>query len=125
MNFGFAEKALQEATGVRGDRGELSIRGASSRGNVVEVTGLVSGTTAEDVEVRFYHRSVDVSSNLSKNCRVLSLASCSLSGHLQALWSHHPVICKADRGGGRVCPVNVQARKGRKDRRDAVRQTSR
>ncbi|ETW74957.1 hypothetical protein HETIRDRAFT_482766 [Heterobasidion irregulare TC 32-1] len=53
MNFGFAEKALQEATGVRGDRGELSIRGASSRGNVVEVTGLVSGTTAEDVEAIF------------------------------------------------------------------------
>ena len=52
MNFGIAEKALREAVGQTGDRGELSIRGASARGNVVEVMGLVKGTTAEDVEVR-------------------------------------------------------------------------
>ena len=50
MNFGGAVKALKEATGVGADK-ELSIRGASTRGNVVEVTGLVKGTTAEDVEV--------------------------------------------------------------------------
>jgi hypothetical protein len=49
MNFGSAVKALKEATG--GADKELSIRGASTRGNVVEVTGLVKGTTAEDVEV--------------------------------------------------------------------------
>jgi len=53
MNFGIAEKALREAAGLAGDRGELSIRGASSRGNVIEVTGLVRGTTAEDVEAIF------------------------------------------------------------------------
>jgi hypothetical protein len=58
MNFGGAVKALKEATGHSPDK-ELSIRGASTRGNVVEVTGLVKGTTAEDVEVsngeiRFY-----------------------------------------------------------------------
>jgi hypothetical protein len=50
MNFGGAVKALKEATGVTPDK-ELSIRGASTRGNVVEVSGLVKGTTAEDVEV--------------------------------------------------------------------------
>jgi hypothetical protein len=50
MNFGGAVKALKEATGQAADK-ELSIRGASTRGNVVEVTGLVKGTTAEDVEV--------------------------------------------------------------------------
>jgi hypothetical protein len=50
MNFGNAVKALKEATGQVVDK-ELSIRGASTRGNVVEVIGLVKGTTAEDVEV--------------------------------------------------------------------------
>ena len=50
MNFGGAVRALKEATGLGPDK-ELSIRGASTRGNVVEVTGLVKGTTAEDVEV--------------------------------------------------------------------------
>ncbi|KAI0292565.1 hypothetical protein BC826DRAFT_1018684 [Russula brevipes] len=52
MNFGSAVKALKEATGQGADN-ELSIRGASTRGNVVEVTGLVKGTTAEDVEAIF------------------------------------------------------------------------
>lgn len=52
MNFGSAVKALKEATGSAADK-ELSIRGASTRGNVVEVTGLVKGTTAEDVEAIF------------------------------------------------------------------------
>jgi len=52
MNFGSAVKALKEATGLAADK-ELSIRGASTRGNVVEVTGLVKGTTAEDVEAIF------------------------------------------------------------------------
>lgn len=39
----------------RGARGgeELSIKGASSSGNVVEVSGLVDGTTAEDVSAIF------------------------------------------------------------------------
>ena len=50
MNLSAAERALQEANGERG----LAIKGAgaSGRGNVVEVTGLADGTTAEDVEVR-------------------------------------------------------------------------
>jgi len=52
MNFGSVVKALNEATGSATDK-ELSIRGASTRGNVVEVTGLVKGTTAEDVEAIF------------------------------------------------------------------------
>ncbi|KAH9060531.1 hypothetical protein EDB87DRAFT_1789926 [Lactarius vividus] len=52
MNFGGAVRALKEATGSATEK-ELSIRGASTRGNVVEVTGLVKGTTAEDVEAIF------------------------------------------------------------------------
>ncbi|KAI0044262.1 hypothetical protein FA95DRAFT_1562455 [Auriscalpium vulgare] len=51
MNFGNAEKALREATGHA--REGLSIRGASTRGNVVDVSGLVKGTTAEDVQAIF------------------------------------------------------------------------
>ncbi|KAH9006613.1 hypothetical protein EDB86DRAFT_2875123 [Lactarius hatsudake] len=46
MNFGGAVRALKEATGSATDK-ELSIRGASTRGNVV------GGTTAEDVEAIF------------------------------------------------------------------------
>lgn len=42
-----AERALREATGEKG----LAIKGASAKGNVVEVTGLADGTTSEDVEV--------------------------------------------------------------------------
>ncbi|OBZ69952.1 hypothetical protein A0H81_10517 [Grifola frondosa] len=49
MNFAGAERALREATGEKG----LSIKGASSRGNVVQVSGLASGTTAADVEAIF------------------------------------------------------------------------
>ncbi|KAI0262560.1 hypothetical protein BC834DRAFT_890754 [Gloeopeniophorella convolvens] len=52
MNFGGAARALREATGLTVDK-ELSILGASTRGNVVEVTGLVKGTSAEDVEAIF------------------------------------------------------------------------
>ena len=48
MNFGIADKALRDALG---DKGGLSIKGASSRGNVVQVAGLAKGTTAADVEV--------------------------------------------------------------------------
>ncbi|KAF8633377.1 hypothetical protein AX17_004548 [Amanita inopinata Kibby_2008] len=52
-----AQKALREATAPsRPDQQQqLSIKGASSpsQGNVVEVTGLVSGTTAEDVAAIF------------------------------------------------------------------------
>ena len=48
MNLSLAERALAEATGEKG----ISIKGASSRGNVVEVSGLADGTTSADVEVR-------------------------------------------------------------------------
>lgn len=48
MNFGIADKALRDAVG---DKSALSIKGASSRGNVVQVSGLVRGTSAADVEV--------------------------------------------------------------------------
>uniref|UniRef100_A0A8H7Y8K6 RRM domain-containing protein n=1 Tax=Psilocybe cubensis TaxID=181762 RepID=A0A8H7Y8K6_PSICU len=47
-----AQKAIRDATtGSRTD--SLSIKGAGSMGNVVEVTGLVGGTTAEDVAAIF------------------------------------------------------------------------
>lgn len=49
MNLSLAERALAEATGEKG----ISIKGASSRGNVVEVSGLADGTTSEDVEAIF------------------------------------------------------------------------
>lgn len=48
LNVGLADKALREAIGEKG----FSIKGASSRGNVVQVAGLAKGTTAADVEVR-------------------------------------------------------------------------
>lgn len=47
MNMSQAEKALREANGETG----LSIKGASARGNVVQVGGLAQGTSSEDVEV--------------------------------------------------------------------------
>ena len=49
-----AQKALREATSASSSS-ELSIKGAGnlSAGNVVEVTGLVDGTTAEDVAAIF------------------------------------------------------------------------
>ncbi len=50
MNLSLADRALREANGEKG----LSIKGASSRGNVVQVGGLAKGTTSEDVEVRFF-----------------------------------------------------------------------
>ncbi|KZT23560.1 hypothetical protein NEOLEDRAFT_1136346 [Neolentinus lepideus HHB14362 ss-1] len=55
MNFGMADKALKDALGVErsNSAGDISIKGASMRGNVVQVTGLVKGTTAADVEAIF------------------------------------------------------------------------
>lgn len=50
LNLGLADRALREATGEKG----FSIKGASSRGNVVQVSGLAKGTTAADVEVRAF-----------------------------------------------------------------------
>ncbi|KAI0753049.1 hypothetical protein C8Q80DRAFT_1097140 [Daedaleopsis nitida] len=50
LNFGIADKALRDAIG---EKGGLSIKGASSRGNVVQVAGLARGTTAADVEAIF------------------------------------------------------------------------
>ena len=49
-NFARADRALREATGT--PTSSLSIRGASTR-NVVEVSGLVSGTSPEDVQAIF------------------------------------------------------------------------
>jgi len=48
-NFSGADRALREALGEKG----LSIKGASTRGNVVQVGGLAKGTTAADVEAIF------------------------------------------------------------------------
>ncbi|KAL7277858.1 hypothetical protein ACG7TL_008804 [Trametes sanguinea] len=47
LSLGIADKALRDAIG---EKGGLSIKGASSRGNVVQVSGLARGTTAADVE---------------------------------------------------------------------------
>ena len=47
VNMGAAVRALEKATGTK----DISIRGASVRGNLIEVKGLVAGTTADDVEV--------------------------------------------------------------------------
>jgi len=49
MNFTGADRALREALGEKG----LSIKGASGRGNVVQVNGLANGTSAADVEAIF------------------------------------------------------------------------
>ncbi|KAH9912686.1 uncharacterized protein BXZ73DRAFT_56077 [Epithele typhae] len=50
LNFGLADRALKDALG---EKGGLTIKGASSRGNVVQVSGLARGTTAADVEAIF------------------------------------------------------------------------
>ncbi|PBK74166.1 hypothetical protein ARMSODRAFT_971435 [Armillaria solidipes] len=50
VNFGPARKFVEKAAGISSS--ELSIKGASQN-NVVEVTGLVKGTTAEDVAAIF------------------------------------------------------------------------
>ncbi|KAF9782389.1 hypothetical protein BJ322DRAFT_1010376 [Thelephora terrestris] len=49
VNMGAAVRALENATGSK----DISIRGASVRGNLIEVKGLVGGTTADDVEAIF------------------------------------------------------------------------
>lgn len=49
-----AQKAIKDATGPTRSDSNLSIKGAGSQGgNVVEVSGLVSGTTPEDVAAIF------------------------------------------------------------------------
>jgi len=48
-----AQKAIRDATTSSRSDSSLSIKGAGSQGNVVEVSGLVSGTTAEDVAAIF------------------------------------------------------------------------
>jgi len=48
-----AQKAIRDATAASRSDSSLSIKGAGSQGNVVEVSGLVSGTTAEDVAAIF------------------------------------------------------------------------
>lgn len=56
-NFGVAQKALRDAVGAEeSGAGGLNIKGASSNkeGNVVQVSGLVKGTTAADVEVNHF-----------------------------------------------------------------------
>lgn len=50
-----AQKALRDATSASRPEQQLNIKGAStvSQGNVVDVTGLAAGTTAEDVVAIF------------------------------------------------------------------------
>lgn len=55
LNFSIAQKALREAISPESTT-QLSIKGASTgtqQGNIVEVTGLVRGTTPEDVAAIF------------------------------------------------------------------------
>lgn len=47
VNMGAAVRALENATGGK----DISIKGAGVRGNLIEVKGLVAGTSADDVEV--------------------------------------------------------------------------
>lgn len=49
VNMGAAVRALEKATGGK----DISIKGAGVRGNLIEVKGLVAGTTADDVEAIF------------------------------------------------------------------------
>ncbi|KAI0759986.1 hypothetical protein BD413DRAFT_607391 [Trametes elegans] len=55
VNLGIADRALREAVGEKAEKNGpgISIKGASSRGNVVQVSGLARGTTAADVEAIF------------------------------------------------------------------------
>jgi hypothetical protein len=48
--MGAAIRAMEEARGSK----DIPIKGASMRGNLIEVRGLVGGTTADDVEVFFF-----------------------------------------------------------------------
>lgn len=98
MNMSLAERALREANGETG----IAIKGASSRGNVVEISGLADGTTSADVEVR--------------NCRLPSpcysfLNKVGPAGYLQALWSYHEPFRGQRKDRGRA--PRVQERKGR------------
>lgn len=54
-DFGVAQKALRDVVGTEERTVGLNIKGASSvkEGNVVQVSGLVKGTTAADVEAIF------------------------------------------------------------------------
>ena len=71
VNIGAAVRALENATGTK----DISIRGASVRGNLIEVKGLVAGTTADDVEVSPFHSSVcllNESVHDARQCRQFS-----------------------------------------------------
>ncbi|KAK0212508.1 hypothetical protein DFS33DRAFT_1269292 [Desarmillaria ectypa] len=61
VNFGPARKFVEQAAGISSS--ELSIKGASQN-NVIEVTGLVKGTTAEDVAAIFKRCGVITGSKL-------------------------------------------------------------
>ena len=91
-----AHRALQEAHGERG----FSIKGASSgKGNVVEVSGLAEGTTAEDVEVRL------------RGLRLLNFLTPFSLGHLQAMRSHCRPQAREQKS--RCRPHCIQARERR------------
>ncbi|CAL1711284.1 unnamed protein product [Somion occarium] len=63
LNMSQAERALREANGEKG----LSIKGASSRGNVVQVGELAAGTTAEDVKAIFQRCGPITDSKVTQN----------------------------------------------------------
>ena len=75
VNMGAAARALEKATGTK----DISIKGASVRGNLIEVKGLVAGTTADDVEVSPFNLP------LTFQGEVLTIRD---TGNLQALWTH-------------------------------------
>lgn len=82
MNLSLADKALREAHGEKG----LSIKGASSRGNVVQVGGLAKGTTSEDVEVCSFS-----SYRLLMNSYIFSPRFRDDVGHLQTMRSYYGI----------------------------------
>lgn len=78
INMGAAVRAMEEARGSK----DITIKGASMRGNLIEVRGLVAGTTADDVEVCL--SLVHFSLLTDKNVRL---------GYFQALWAHCIQLC--------------------------------
>jgi len=66
INMGAAVRAMEEARGSK----DITIKGASMRGNLIEVRGLVAGTTADDVEAIFRRCGHIVSSSVHTHAAI-------------------------------------------------------
>ena len=91
VSLSMAEKALKEATGEKG----LTIKGASAKGNVVDVTGLADGTTSEDVEVCRVYDATMLDIRCLKGCL----------GHLQTMRTHHQTRTQEQEAGSRASDI--------------------